>query len=261
MDTVKDRRTVEGRHGPVADRAAGERILRLKDLVGQLAPHATGISVRARQRLPLAYQGNETLYVVSKGCLFEYGSWAGRRRVVLALLFPGDVFRTSCAPPGGSGGLSATMSAEVLRMRWSGVESLAAGRDHLWRDLTDGLAETMSRAALHAAMLSTLSGEERVATLFLELALRLGTDTVGGITFDIPLSRNDMADYLALNADTLSRIISRLKARGIISQPARRQGVVRDYQALWQATPFAGHLKALISGERTVAAKERVATR
>ena len=46
--------------------------------------------------------------------------------------------------------------------------------------------------------------------LLLQAACRLGTSTGGAIAFDMPLSRNEVAEYLALNADTLSRIMSRL---------------------------------------------------
>lgn len=59
------------------------------------------------------------------------------------------------------------------------------------------------------------------------------------------MSRNDIADYLALNADTLSRIMSRLKARGLIAQTGRSRIVVPNWKSLCEESPVAGTLTAL----------------
>jgi CRP/FNR family transcriptional regulator len=61
----------------------------------------------------------------------------------------------------------------------------------------------------------------------------------------MPLSRTDMADYLGLNADTLSRTMSRLRASGLISHPERHRAVVRDFAALAALSPAAPSLMAL----------------
>ena len=96
------------------------------------------------------------------------------------------------------------------------------------------------------AAVGRLDCQQRVATFLTELALRTGMRTAcGGIDFAMPLSRTDMADYLGLNADTLSRTISRLRASGLVSHPERRRVLVHDLEALAALTPAAPSLHAL----------------
>ncbi len=93
--------------------------------------------------------------------------------------------------------------------------------------------------------------QQRVATFLLELALRIGVAApCGGIEFEMPLSRTDMADYLGLNADTLSRTMSRMRASGLLSHPDRRRALIRDLAALAARTPAAQSLMALYGDTR-----------
>ena len=88
---------------------------------------------------------------------------------------------------------------------------------------------------------------DMLASLLLEQALVVGQPTPGGCTFDMPLSRIDMADYLALNPDTLSRHIARLKTLGVLTTPTRAKAIISDLAALHAMTPIADALTALHS--------------
>ena len=63
------------------------------------------------------------------------------------------------------------------------------------------------------------------------------------MAFDPPFNRKDIADYLGLNSDTLSRIMSRLKTAGLIGHSERNRAVVRDFPALC-GTPAGGAVAA-----------------
>ncbi len=63
--------------------------------------------------------------------------------------------------------------------------------------------------------------------------LRLAEDSPGkSRTLDLPIGRQDLADYLGLTIETTCRVLSDLKASGIVSMPHRRQIVVGDIRAL-----------------------------
>ncbi|MBS0242070.1 MAG: Crp/Fnr family transcriptional regulator, partial [Proteobacteria bacterium] len=87
--------------------------------------------------------------------------------------------------------------------------------------------------------------EQRLATFILEIALRFGTMTPAGCSLELPLSRTDMAHYLALNPDTMSRLMSRLKERGILATPSRGWVIVKQITALADLTPLTGALLRL----------------
>ena len=72
-----------------------------------------------------------------------------------------------------------------------------------------------------------------------------GTPSPAGgivIVIDMPFRRNDLADYLGLNPDTLSRIVARLRRDGILRHSARSRALVRDFRALARLSPAARSL-------------------
>jgi len=78
--------------------------------------------------------------------------------------------------------------------------------------------------------------------LLVELALRTGVSSPSGVAFELPFNRKDIADYLGLNPDTLSRIMSRLKTAGLIGHSEPNRAVVRDFAALAARSPAARSL-------------------
>jgi CRP-like cAMP-binding protein len=209
-------------------------------LLGGLGPHATAIRTRLHQKLALTWEGSEIAYLVASGTLVAHATLPADRHQILAIYYPGDLFRSSLMPPLSGAGLTAVAaSGAVWRMRWPALEAISADQSEIARLVTTRLTEQAARLAMHAAIVGSLAGEERVAALLIELALRLGTVTAGETVFDMPLSRADVAAYLALNADTVSRIVSRLRGKGLLAQSGRRRLICRDMGALYDECPIA----------------------
>jgi CRP/FNR family transcriptional regulator len=57
-------------------------------------------------------------------------------------------------------------------------------------------------------------------------------EATGALEFDLPLTREAMADYLGLTLETVSRQISSLKKDGVISLKGKRHVIVPDYNRL-----------------------------
>ena len=66
--------------------------------------------------------------------------------------------------------------------------------------------------------------QERVIEFFLEMKRR----NQGRDEFDLPMSRLDIADYLGLSIETVSRVFTRLKAAYAISLPKSRRVILRN---------------------------------
>ena len=211
-----------------------------------LATHGALVRTRRGQSLSLLLDGAETVYVVRSGMLMLRVAFAEGMRQVVTLLYPGDVFRAAFAPTAASARLSAVGAGEALRFRWTVFSDLAASNPEIDRFYNDAVARQNARAAIHMAAVGRFDCRQRVATFLLELALHAGARApCGGLDFEIPLNRTDIADYLGLNADTLSRTMSRLRASGLLSHPERHRGLVRDLSALAALTPAARALMAL----------------
>lgn len=87
-------------------------------------------------------------------------------------------------------------------------------------------------------LLGCKTAEERVATLILLVARRARAARCGPppegqpMRFDLPLSRTEMAEFLGLRIETISRQLRRLNAAGLIDMPGPRSIAVRDLGAL-----------------------------
>jgi len=184
--------------------------------------------------------------LIESGCVTCDAIFPGPRRQILMVLYPGDMFCRSFAPPLPDLQLTATTNVSLKRLRSELLENERAADDLRRRKLA-AATELVARTCLLAAARGRLTAEERLATLLAEMALHLGRPAPGGHTFEVPLSRTDMADYLALNADSLSRIMSRFRASGLISTPKRNLAIARKLDALLAATPLGSALSGMIS--------------
>jgi CRP/FNR family transcriptional regulator len=211
--------------------------------LAKLATHAGKVRTRRGQSISLTLDGNEAAFIVRAGALLLQVAVAATPRQVAAFLLPGDVLRGIGVPPHADASLISANAAELWRFRWSALEDFAAADRSLARFLQDAAAARLARHALHTAVLGQFSSEQRVATVLTELAMLTGTPSpAGGILIDMPFRRNDLADYLGLNPDTLSRIVARLRRDGILGRSARSRTLVRDFRALARLTPAARSL-------------------
>lgn len=74
--------------------------------------------------------------------------------------------------------------------------------------------------------------------LFLaQMAMRVGRGAYNGGPVRLPMSREDIADYLGLNAETVSRIFSRVKKTGLVKFLSPTEYVIPDLNAIARRLP------------------------
>lgn len=188
--------------------------------------------LRNRQQVWLQRTDGDDVFFVLDGCLVLGLGLPGDRRQLVLVLYPGDALPCRGIPGGTAWTLTALLPSRLQRLGRGSVEVKSIDR-------------LVARAMLYAGVLGHLSVEERVATLLTDLVQHLGREVPGGWSFDMPLTRADIADHLAINPDTLSRLMSRLKTGDIIRMPTRRRVVVRDLAALRALTPLAEAIATL----------------
>ena len=166
------------------------------------------------------------LYKVISGAVRTYKVLSDGRRQIGAFYMPGDVF-------GLESGKQHTFSAEavgeakVLVIKRSALEGLAARDNDVARQLWTVTVCELQRAQEHAlALIKT--AEERVVGFLLEMASRIA----GGNQIELPMSRQDIADYLGLTIETVSRTMTHLESAAAIELPSSRRVVLRNRIAL-----------------------------
>jgi CRP/FNR family transcriptional regulator len=240
---------------PESDRHMREAVL------AGLGPHADRSRLRRGQTLPLAAGGEDTVFLVGSGALLLTLSLPGSHRQALEIFLPGDIARTSFTPMAAGAALIATAPSEVWRLRATLVDDLAAADARLRTILLQTAALQAARRAIHLTAVARLDAEQRVVTALIDLALRCGeVPPRAGFMLEMPFSRADLADYLGINPDTISRIMSRLRRAGVIGQSSRSRIILRDPRGLAANSP-ASRALAEIYADRPGSTSPREALR
>jgi CRP/FNR family transcriptional regulator, nitrogen fixation regulation protein len=168
----------------------------------------------------------EYLYKVISGSVRTYKILNDGRRQIGAFYLPGDIF-------GLESGEEHTFSAEaivdsnILIIKRSAVVSLSIRNNEVARHLWRLTGEELKRVQDHI-MLLVKTAQERVASFLLEMAARMSSEKM----FELPMSRQDIADYLGLTIETVSRTLTQLENAATIELPSSRQVVLRNRAAL-----------------------------
>ncbi|MCO5732587.1 Crp/Fnr family transcriptional regulator [Rhizobium sp. SSA_523] len=117
----------------------------------------------------------------------------------------------------------AASEVDVCRVPKVTLERLIERNPALRKRLMDQSLRELDDARDWMVTLGRKTAAEKVASLLLVIALHLDPDAKGEVRiFDLPVTRLDMADYLGLTIETVSRQFSRLKREGILSITANR---------------------------------------
>lgn len=190
------------------------------EMIGAIMPSARnseiyGVNERAKY-----------LYKVLKGSVRTYKVSEDGRRQISAFYLPGDVF-------GFEVGDEHTLSAEaivdcrLLVIRRTSVAALATRDSSVARQLWAMTAAELQRAQDHV-MLLIKNAQERVAWFLLEMSKRSSSSD----EINLPMSRQDIADYLGLTIETVSRSLAKLENAAAIALPSARHVVLCNRKAL-----------------------------
>ncbi|HQZ12468.1 MAG TPA: Crp/Fnr family transcriptional regulator [Devosia sp.] len=131
--------------------------------------------------------------------------------------------------------VEAASDVDLCRVPKSVLEGLVAGSAELKQRLLDQSLQDLDDARDWMVTLGRKDAQQRVASLILLIAKRSGPWSSGGaaaIIFELPLSRSDMADFLGLTIETVSRQISKLRHDKVIDVVNHRQVTVPDMARL-----------------------------
>lgn len=84
----------------------------------------------------------------------------------------------------------------------------------------------------HLLLLARKGAAGKLASFLGELADRMGTAAPGGIALEPEMSRTDIADYLCLTIETVSRTLTRMCADGIIARDGTTRLLIADRDRL-----------------------------
>ncbi|SFP21905.1 CRP/FNR family transcriptional regulator, nitrogen fixation regulation protein [Bradyrhizobium sp. Ghvi] len=169
------------------------------------------------------------VYQVKSGAVRSYKLLSDGRRQIGAFHLVGDIF-------GLENGASHRFTAEAIvettvrLIRRESLETVAESDAMVAKNLLCMTTINLQHAEDHMLLLGRKTSLERVAAFLLEMDKRIAASAV----MALPMSRRDIADYLGLTLETVSRALSRLHELGIIGflGNTQRQIVLLNRQQL-----------------------------
>ena len=190
------------------------------NLMGAIVPYSRNAEIFGDNE-PADY-----VYKVVAGAVRTYKVLADGRRQIGAFYLPGDVFGLETNDVH-TFSAEAISDAKILIVKRSALLALAARDNEVARELWSMTGQELRRLQDHTLLLIR-SAKERVVGFLLELAERVPS----GNHIDLPMSRQDIGDYLGLTMETVSRTLADLESGASIELASARRIVLHDRGAL-----------------------------
>jgi CRP/FNR family transcriptional regulator len=177
----------------------------------------------------LFHQGDDdrNIYKIETGLVRLYRILNDGRRQIISFRFAGDILGLEAGSERHCGAEAVT-PVRVRSLDRNSAYRLLRDEPALAPQLVSLLSQELEDARGQITVLNRRSAIERLAAFILELHRRQG----GRRTVEIPLSRTDIADFLGLTIETVSRNLTRLRAKRIIELPRIHSLVIIDRDRL-----------------------------
>lgn len=190
------------------------------EMIGAVMPFARNSEIYGEK------ERAEYLYKVLKGSVRTYKVLQDGRRQIGAFHLPGDVFGFEVGDEH-TYSAEAIVDCQLLLVRRTSVAALAARDGSVARQLWAMTVAELHRTQDHI-MLLVKGAQERVAGFLLEMSKRsFDSDEI-----NLPMSRQDIADYLGLTIETVSRSLTQLEHAAAIALPSSRHIVLCNRKTL-----------------------------
>ncbi len=194
---------------PVRERAVCG-VLEAEDLASY---KQIGWSLKVKRGQTIFHEGDPAsrVFTVTRGTVKLYTLLPDGRRQITGFMFPGDFLGISLDE-------EHAVSAEALdevQLCWfprNRFGEFVDGHPAMERQLYCIAAHELAAARQQMVLLGRKTALERLATFFIQLLERSERVGAGGTgIFDLPMSRSDIADYLGLTKETVSRVLGQLR--------------------------------------------------
>ena len=192
------------------------------------SPELTGITMTYDRNGEIYGEGEPADYVykVISGAVRTYKVLNDGRRQINTFYLPGDYFGLELGDEH-TWSAEAIVGSTVAMVKRSALLSVSKRDGEVARQLWSTTARQLDEARNHALLLIK-SAQERVAAFLLEMSKRLAhSDSV-----ELPMGRQDIADYLGLTIETVSRTLTQLENTRTIELLTSRLIALRNRSVL-----------------------------
>lgn len=187
-----------------------------------------------------AGNASEHLYIVHRGQVKIYRLTPSGKEQLIRIMEPGDFMGelslfteetlTSYA--------EAMKKTEICAIHKSDLRSLIVTKPEIALHLLEAFSKRMNETEKTIERFSAQDTEKRIAAYLVELAdvAFENSTTDSGLDITLPMSKGDLASYIGMTQETLSRRLSAFQDNGWIAQSGQRGITILDYTALYDRT-------------------------
>lgn len=176
-------------------------------------------------------QGAEatSFFLLLHGRVRAYKVSPAGEQIVVRFVGPGELFGVAKAIGAEVYPANAVAVVDSVALVWASASwpGLAAKHPSLSQGMMRMLGERLQESQARLAEIATQEVERRVAHALLRLAAQGGTRQADGVSFDFPISRQDIAEMTGTTLFTVSRIFTAWEASGLLTT-GRQKIHIRD---------------------------------
>ncbi|MCW5774316.1 MAG: cyclic nucleotide-binding domain-containing protein [Rhodospirillaceae bacterium] len=163
------------------------------------------------------YEGDEAeaCYKVVSGMVRLCKLTEDGRRQITAFLMPGDMFGWTDLETH-SFSAEAVTEARVEKVSRARIEDGMRTNPAMGRGFLSMISSQLAAAHDHLLLLGRMTAAERIAWFLLDLSKRAKAAGMKAGALDLVMNRKDIADYLGLTIETVSRMLNQMKRKGLI---------------------------------------------
>lgn len=220
-------RACEARHGGVCGALSPEQLV-------ELSKHSTRKRLEAGTEVVGQGEDMGAFANIMRGVVKLTRMMPDGRQQIVGLQFAPDFLGRPFVEESPHSAETAT-DAEICTFPRQMLERLVGRTPDLEHKLYQQSLKELDEARDWMLTLGRKNAQEKVASFLFLIASHYDPETVDGSVFDLPLSRADIADFLGLTIETVSRQFTRLRKEGVIQIENNRHVIVPDIERLQQS--------------------------
>jgi CRP/FNR family transcriptional regulator, anaerobic regulatory protein len=189
-----------------------DELIALEDIAQQIA-------LPAKETIFLQGGDADWVYIITKGTARLYTLLPDGRRQIVGFALPGDFLGLAMGKRHPFS-VDAIEPVEACRFSRTAFSALVDSKPHLLRRLHEFATHELTLAQDQMMLLGRRTAEEKLTAFLLSLRDRWAKVGTASVTVRLPMSRQDIADFLGLSIETVSRTFTKLaKDKAIVIVP------------------------------------------
>jgi len=170
--------------------------------------------------------------VLRRGMIKVSHTLTDGRQQIVDFLTVGDVLIQHAADDKVLVTAEATTDVDACEVSLADLEGLCTGSPELGQSMLGAVLCEIGRKNHQVMMLGRKRADERVASFLIDFSDRAVRRGAAADRLSLPMLRAEMADYLSLTTETVSRVFSLFRAEGIVRLPKPHEVVICDLARL-----------------------------